>query len=1115
MRLPGRFMLQAEDGSVSPVDPHDFIAEVTRPLIKALEDESIVPSKNQDLTKWTDDQLMAFFFYLYLAENILKTDEFGKIPENQMRILMKLVEWRNCVDTISQGNLLEVEKQLLAEIDPKRDAVFVLKLMSALEKVAAPLFSKLKHLLFSKADDKPILWEAAIAESAPGRRQAAENFVKAFPGFIKEQGAVFAYERLWVDADSGFISAVLGELLLQLLALNLENEQIAAYVRAFCWAAAQGCLMKSFEKAFETQTDLELTKADEEDVHAVYKGLIIAAKTNLVGFCDQIDENVLPTEEEISVLGASSAEIHERAKILFGLSKLAGPEKAFIPERKVLENIGEAIEKNASVNNTAFIPVLAMLLHGEANLNENQWVRCYDTLRKCLFAECMKELPRSSCYRLNQIARLRGSKMGGKLFDEYLEEISSRESIVADLTHADRVPVPDKLRISWGFVFSRANLAKHPNLLSGLLEELVTPDAEGLYKACMLVAGFEEEGREDVIEPLLAKLFPDAESLMNPERSLVVCYILENLPMAKRGRFFKKVLGDKYLPVSDDNNDAVTVRMEQYNAYLGDTTVVPPEKNGSGMGFEDMNWEGLLKPRDIPMLIAEILPNISISLLDQGHRLKNTGVDSELEGFCDETRIAPCRETRKYPKSLACNVTLRDEKGKSFYFKINRDNRLMMRIIRPGAQEQEVDYEANLKARDDGLAEQMYQEIFYFILKKLGYIYLRKKPSDRPVEETVAAAAPEEPAEAAKVDETPAAEPTEAETTTPPASQPDPDPVTSARVEGDHILIITGCDEVGGETMAAADLEDQKVKDKCDAQAANVKIRANQTLAKTLLELYFSAGGLPEKMPAELDNLLVYRMVPIDGEEFYEAVNTEVFYLKLRKGAVKMEDYYIRLARVHSQTLPYVDYKPSGHVIRRLDKPGISEEERVIINERVSRVRQKMPEMDKNDMKRQLFLESGEGQVLDLARRRKILSMEVPNATEANVKQFEVLRGKTREQIERAVDVRINKAVDKNIEAARLKYPAVEGQPNEKFLRIQDRTHRLAKVLKEMEVKLEMELLGKFVRMEKRVEPEDIGGETRRRITLRFPQVFPFEQTFNRGQFESLEKLLGKMAGGG
>lgn len=1075
------------------------------PLRQALEDNTLDLTIKQDLLKWSDPVLKALFYEFFMidTEDWARLLKHVDIQEDQKKILLKLAEWLKAAGAVIPLSILEIEKQFFEEIVTARDSAFLLKLMSAVGERNEMFFSKVKDLILTKGKKGNLFFGEASWDETPDG-QVAKNFAKAFPESMRDSSSLGTYERMWGRLTDEKVDSIFGELKLKLLNSDMSEEEKRSFIKAFIWASSVGMFLNRHSAQYSSEEERiksaeTLAESSDENIAKIYEEVVVMAKKHYGNFYLGINGDEIPTEKEFECLGISKAELFNRATIITTvITKGLKIAKAgiFIPKRESIDKLESVIDQSEAVNIALFSAVIDALKKPE-DLNENQLSRAYEVIRKCLFAECVKKFPRLRNLHLYHASTLRRTKEGQKLFAEYLEEFSQAADVAANFTRMHNVA--EKEQLAENLVFSEANMAKHPHLLTGLMEELVKPNAFGFYGACKFLAKLVDQGREDVVKALIATVFPDAARLERPEGALALCYILENLPMDKRGAFFIKVMKGKSLQVTDESATIMATRMEQFNDYLGKAKYRPVVTQSSadlGLGLS-----GSLQPRDVALLIQQIAPHKSISMLAQGHKMPNMKVDSPLDAMITECRITPSRETKRFPDSLACLVTLKSANGTVMHYKINEHNRLMFRVIKPGQPDQELDMEKLMKEVDN---EMQFQEIFYYILKRLEFIYLKKKSSDRPAAND-ASEDGEDVAGTNKPNEDEETEPTK------PAGT-EIEPTAAARVETDHVLDITEDDEEKGEKMEASDLNEKEVKaeEKAALKLANRKIKANQVLAKKLLELYFSKDGLPEKMPEELANLLVYRKVPIDRTDYFEAINTETFYLLLRKGAVELPDYWVRNKRVHTQALPYVHFGPSRKVIRKLDGDNVLEEERVILNEKIVRVRQGSPNVDRNDTQKQLFVESGEGQLLDLKKRPKILSIKT-DATEENLALFDKLAGRSKEQIERIIEARINRALDKNIEAARVKYPAVDGQPNEKFLQIQERIHRLARVLKETEMKLEVELLGKYIKLEEPVGPEELTGETRKKITLQFPQVFPFEQTLNRGEFITLERLLDEM----
>lgn len=854
---------------------------------------------------------------------------------------------------------------------------------------------------------------------------------------------------------------------------GVEKAKAQAMFRAYVYTIAHLVLKDKLVEAFRADTIAEISDEDRVKIIQHYRQLVAILKNHrkyeaaIYGW----DENELPTEEDMKLVAPDPKQMLTRLQAHLGVAAEVDRQGYFVPGAEFLVKHREDIFAASpslckTISDAAYLAMSAKMPMNPMASQE----RMLGILATARMTAQQKNTARMDMIALLDMDRHRLRELktvGPDIFKEQLEKVLARPDLITALTEDFVSHIDETTWTKLGMLLFNEDLARGGRLLAQLVDLMVRPNTRNFYQACRMAAILINTDKPVIVNRILSHLFPDADALIDDDMAAAFRNILELLPVNKRGAIFKRVIEGKTLRVTS-TPERLANRMAQYNQYLEvDMPRVSTTSDGAGANenyITSIPFEVEQVERDNEALIASILANRSIYLSADGHKLAGTDIDSELENYFVETRVTPNKETRKYRESLACHVTLRDRMGRSIYFRVSSGNSLFLRVFIDGQAQGEHDLRQMAKA--DG-TQQKLDEIWYFILRKLEYIFVRGRSNSlRQIEISKAANDCDE-----KVDN----------------SEPSKDPITPKREEADHVIDLKD----RGSEMITEDLEEQQEEDQRRAKDASERVKANRKLAVKLLKMLDGEEGLPEIMPAELENLLIYQQVEIEGENYYEAVNTANFYLKLRKGAVQLDDYFIRIKRAYSQTLPYVKYEQA-------EPPYY-------------RVVRKKAQKDKLEMKKTLFGDSGEGHGLDLAVKPKILNFEV-DETAGNMALFEAMKKRTAAEIEAVISRRINRALDKNIQAARLKYASVDSQPSEKFLRVQDRMHRLAKVLREMEVKLETEVLGKLVRLEIEEGPMEVSEEIKKKVILRLPQVFQFEQTFNQGQFQSLAQLRAKCA---
>jgi hypothetical protein len=571
--------------------------------------------------------------------------------------------------------------------------------------------------------------------------------------------------------------------------------------------------------------------------------------------------------------------------------------------------------------------------------------------------------------------------------------------------------------------------------------------------------------------------------------------MLEAIPqLEQRKIFFQQVISenDGQISLSKQAQEMFIKRMNEFSLYLQDNSpgLASPEQTAKPSGFLDGSPE--TKARDLDALRDYILRNRSINISQQGNRLGKTGVDSSLEEIITETKITNNKESRKFPKTLACHISLKSQSGRTLYLRMTKDNTLLLRLLEEGQSAGELPFSEVESLY--GIGKDTQQEIHYFVLCKLRDVFVRRK-SDPP--KSVSGTKVETEEQASTSDE-----PTP--TLPEPIAEPEPEtpavpetPLTEPRVELPHIIDITdNSPRVTREEMEVKDLESKKEEEKVFEAVINREIENNSKKIRKILGLIKTGKTLPELLPEDWSDLIIYKKIVINREEYYEAVPFNQFYQQLRTGQVNLEEYYIRTVRAFTQSLPYIKTLTPQKELKMT-------------------VKRKQRQTGKVNMKMELFRQSGESYGLSMAPIERPLIFESED-TPANRAIFEKLSKRTDEEIRKEVAESVQKALLKNLEEARKKIvrPNLQGekyqQAKKHYQKVADRMIRLAKYRETQKALQEIELRSKLA--EKKVMRPDLESPEgiQKYIKLQMPQMFPFEQTFNQGQFESLADLMEK-----
>lgn len=793
--------------------------------------------------------------------------------------------------------------------------------------------------------------------------------------------------------------------------------------------------------------------------------------------------------------------------------------------------------------------------------------------------------PRNFCDWLDALMILGGSgfeaqakrmfaEMAAKVRNnpEFLDEICRHRMKNQDYAQRGMVFVREGQRLDWQYQL----VADSPVLMQRLFELIETPRADTFCTACTMVANLAVNlPHNTLVASLLQRLFPDTSAVTDTVRATALRYMLESIAdTGLRQRFFTTVLKTLRgtIPISAQTQQRFVKTMQLYSQVLGNEITVGEQAQNEdnplsppGMMFSPDQ----LPERDLEALREEILANRSIHISQQGNRLGQTGVDSHLEGVVAETRISRNSETRKYPLSLACLITLKMDSGQAVYLRMNKDNQLLLRMMEKNVTREEIPLEKmDYLSKLDGLFAREWQ---YFVLCKLRDVFVRRK-SDPPAnaaeiqqEGTDDGATPlnelenQGPGDQGETNNQDGAVVTDAagdadeaagigddsNTDQPPAN---PDPFTQVREEHDPRLDIT--DRAIAE-MQMTDLRKDSAAEAELARTAAQRIADNLAKADQLLAPLREGKNLPEILPEDLTDLVLYQKITIDGEDYYEAVDFIRIYPQIKSGVLSLDDLYVRTVRAYTQSLPYVKrynaapLSPSEQIKQAQIDPQTTNTGSPVVQRHLPlTVKKKQRRDDRVRLKIMLLTETGEGYGLSMSDRRKVLILEADD-TALNRTIFEKLRSRSDLEIREEVSRRVSKALERNIAGARKKLvdPLLTGREwqdaEQYFERVAARMRRLAACRTESEIERELELREKLlviggnsasaagcgagggadVPVVKNGVTVDCGasgtggassGTAGGRSKLQLPQILTFEQTFNQGQFDSLGSLIFK-----
>ncbi|MCC6643684.1 hypothetical protein IT411_02955, partial [Candidatus Peregrinibacteria bacterium] len=668
--------------------------------------------------------------------------------------------------------------------------------------------------------------------------------------------------------------------------------------------------------------------------------------------------------------------------------------------------------------------------------------------------------------------------------DIYLDALVDQPEETAKLFCSVSLEGPNKTIAQ--MVYADENLKRHPALVTAFLNDLfIAPKYGKTYNGCVMLANIIGWTETANVENAVVNAFFKLAVGKKNHGLQVLKTIVEILPFNKKKTFLQAF---RDVAVQEKIDEALLDRMLKIITN-GDTRIIVSNKLPKVLRQTSVEWpENLGRSKAIDLLIENILSNRSIHFTQDGRRVESTDVDSEMEELVVETHFKPNKETRNSPDSLACNVILRRKDGNMLYLKIDKSNRLKIRVVDQYGQT--VSEKGESELAELNLSEGQFQEIFYFVLRKLEFVLVRKaKNLPALSEERISSNPP------------PSDEDTSGATNPNGGDDTPTTPLAGLRQESTHIVDASSDGDELRE-MRKGELESQRKDEAEIAKKARNFITENKRKLVDLLEKYTS-GKLNEIMPERFSELVIYRKVQIEGEQFYEAVKVKNFYQDLLAEKINLGDYFIRVKRAHSKALPYLRRKMSAPLsISEAEK--IEEVTGLKVAEGATRcidteVKQSQRNRNKAELKLDLFRQSGEAYDFDLSPKPGLLYFETDD-NEHNRAIFDMMTKQTPLEIKSSIAKSVRNALRKNLRLARVKYP-----DDTAYQRVENRMWRFSQLLVETRAAEEMEVRNNFSKKTIQIELE---GDVQERVHLALPQVFPFNQTFNQGEFTSLAKVV-------
>lgn len=704
-----------------------------------------------------------------------------------------------------------------------------------------------------------------------------------------------------------------------------------------------------------------------------------------------------------------------------------------------------------------------------------------------------------------------------KAFETHPEYLTS---IVAGLIPLPSEPISGKEGATTLAFYRRLFARKHP-ITKALYDLLLHPAYETFYKACAIVADLIEH--DDIwIIGIFGYLFSDLK-FDNPQqasRHTAIRNICERLSPEKRTKLLRRYAGmyqgvrvDEWILRMLGNYRKEFVELLE---AVAKTQTAPEERRRTkaaararAIEEREQKFRAPLEflqslssetygQHDIAGFKREIIEHRTIQLNPDGHDVSLSGIGSPLSSVFSRTRVKRNPETGG--TSLACNVILQGAATiPVVYCRLTTQGNLLIRLLDEHGQEKETVDRGMAEAH--GIPAGLFDEIHFLVLEVLKLIYVRKPAREEPAADTPAsevspAASVEPVTEAPSISPSPLSAPL---SSWPPASLPPSSPAMPVLVPG---LPETNEREAG--RMKIDLTEGEIVKQKRSAREERIKIETNRAKALNVFQPLSRGTKLDPFPPPEVSELKLYRCVEMGSERFFvPEENPAAVYEAVQRGERKPDEIFIRRGRAFAQPLTYVRFTRQTGGEPTESRPYFVVRRKSMTDE--ARLRHD-----------EIFTKEERGESLELGTKRGILHFDAEDHP-ANPTLRKIF-----ERVKSGVDVpgairTLEKEIADEVSELRRKLLAkfLDGDRPNPF-EFAARMHRVERgasqrfdALKAIIEELPRKTAEITEQVRDATEPDD-PDKVRTRVKLSLPQAgFPFDQTFNQGQFENLAELLG------
>lgn len=683
------------------------------------------------------------------------------------------------------------------------------------------------------------------------------------------------------------------------------------------------------------------------------------------------------------------------------------------------------------------------------------------------------------------VEKLNGMRKTIPLLVERLTQNRSPKKFLADVYYTFTNETVDVL-------FSPDFLTHTPNLLPQLFE-LLGSNRKQSYAACCILGHLvaTNEEKEYIVDQFVTTFFAQSEKTKDPKSLFLLRCVTEQTSKEGARLIMERIVKDfsaaeidivNTRPLLGKYTDVLKQAIDQKEPSgkklsRREKEAMEREKYQAGIHLlraKSQDLERILQTisgaRDMAVLIDSIQQHRSIELGDDPRQFTVSTVasDSPLASLCESITVKKIRNTAYDQKSLACYATIVLEDKSTLYCATDATGNLTIRLLNHAAADEgqiRID-----NAEKNKISPLLLQEIQYIILKTLEAIYVRR-PETRSTG-TARTQSSEQSTETGNglVDQL---------------------PLSTQRTTSEtmHIDLTTA----------------EKRRRTEHARVEKIAIETNRAkvlrLFRPLIKREFS-----ETIPDETTDVILYRRQQIKGagphEWLYKRTDGPDAYADVVAGTLSLNDIYVRTVRAHATPLPYLrtrretKFNADPETVDEFPLDEVTGDTKEDFQSKpYYSVTQRRPR-DIARTKYETFTNAG-GEEIHQEAFSGFLSYDVDDTPE-----YQLLLEKIKDPI----------YIDQLIEA---KKQEILKERNDKRQELREKyllsdTPDMQAYIRHME-KTENEAETKMTAVETMWREVQSRSHAKDKVIHFAEGGFPFEQTFNQGQFESVAELIEKM----